>query len=154
MKTNASLSALLAGLLFGAGLVVSGMANPAKVLAFLDVGALKHGVSFQAVAGFWDPSLALVMGGALVVSMFAFATTPKRKKPWFAPKFELPTRNDVDAKLLVGAALFGTGWGLAGYCPGPALASLAVGGADVLWFTAAMLAGMWVTKKVTAEPSA
>jgi uncharacterized protein len=148
MKLNSKkmLFALLSGVLFSLGLVVSGMTQPAKVIAFLDLGGLRKGISWQAAAGFWDPSLALVMGGALRVTFVAFAVTPKRLRPWFDEKFHLPTRNDIDAKLVIGAALFGIGWALAGYCPGPGLASL-LNGQDALSFVAALLVGMWVAKK-------
>ncbi len=139
--------ALLAGVLFAAGLVLSGMTQPAKVIGFLNVMGLQQGISWQAAPGFWDPSLALVMGGALAVTLIAFALQPRQAKPWFEAKFYLPTRHEIDGKLIAGAALFGIGWGLAGYCPGPALASLLVGGVDVLVFCAAMLAGMWAAKK-------
>lgn len=147
---NKLLYALLAGVVFAAGLVVSGMTQPAKVIGFLDIGGLANGVSWAAEPGKWDPSLALVMGGALMVTLVAFAITPRRAKPWAADRFELPTRRDIDWRLLVGSALFGIGWGLVGYCPGPALASLLVGGTDVLLFTAAMLVGMVVARKTLA----
>ena len=144
-----NLTALAAGLLFALGLVLSGMTQPAKVMGFLNVMGLQNGISWTAAPGFWDPSLALVMGGALAVTLLAFAITPKRsnEKPWFDDVFHLPTKNDIDRKLIVGGILFGIGWGLAGYCPGPALASLLVGGLDALAFCAAMLAGMWAAKK-------
>lgn len=129
--------ALIAGLLFALGLVVSGMTQPAKVIGFLDV------------TGKWDPSLAFVMGGALLVTLIAFAITPREgKQPWFAAKFELPTRKDIDAKLIGGAALFGIGWGLAGYCPGPAFAALYAGGLDIVLFVAALLCGMYVASRL------
>ncbi|WP_424810998.1 DUF6691 family protein [Roseococcus sp. YIM B11640] len=123
-------ASLLSGLLFGLGLVISGMANPAKVLGFLDV------------AGDWDPSLAFVMAGAVAVAALGFALGRRRGAPLYAPAFAEPPRRPVDAGLLGGAALFGLGWGLAGYCPGPALASLSFGGVTALTFVAAMLAGM------------
>ena len=139
--------ALLSGALFAIGLVVGGMTQPAKVLAFLDVGGLARGVSSTAQAGYWDPSLAFVMGGALMVTLVAFWRTPQRSKPFADEKFQLPTRTDVDRNLLVGGALFGIGWGLAGYCPGPAFASLLTGGSDILFFVAAMVVGMWAAKR-------
>ena len=142
-----SLVALAAGLLFSLGLVVSGMTQPAKVIGFLHLAGLTQGISWQATPGFWDPSLALVMGGALLVTLLAFAITPRKSKPWADDKFHLPTRNDIDAKLLIGSALFGMGWALAGYCPGPALASLLSGGVDAATFVAALLVGMWTTKR-------
>jgi uncharacterized protein len=142
-----SLFALVAGLLFALGLVVSGMTQPAKVVGFLHLAGLAQGVSWQAAPGFWDPSLALVMGGALMVTFIAFAVTPKAQKPWADEQFHLPTRRDIDSKLVMGAALFGIGWALAGYCPGPALASLLSGGADAAAFVAALVAGMWGAKR-------
>lgn len=142
-----SLFALAAGLLFSLGLVVSGMTQPAKVIGFLHLAGLTQGISWQATPGFWDPSLALVMGGALLVTLLAFAITPRKSKPWADDKFHLPTRNDIDAKLLIGSALFGIGWALAGYCPGPGLASLLSGGVDAATFVAALLVGMWTTKR-------
>jgi hypothetical protein len=124
------LAALASGLVFGAGLALAGMTNPAKVLSFLDV------------AGAWDPTLALVMGSALGVNALAYALTRRRAKPLFADTFALPTRSDLDFRLLGGAALFGLGWALVGLCPGPALASLARGETAVVGFVAAMVAGM------------
>lgn len=129
--------ALIAGLMFALGLVVSGMTQPTKVVGFLDI------------TGIWDPSLAFVMGGALLVTLLAFAITPRHgRKPWFAEKFELPTRKDIDIKLVGGAALFGIGWALAGYCPGPAFAALYAGGLDIVIFMAALLGGMYVAKRL------
>jgi uncharacterized protein len=140
--------AFAASLLFALGLVVSGMTQPAKVIGFLNLWGLKNGVSWDAKTGFWDPSLAMVMGGALLVTMLAFTITPvKGRRPWASNSFILPTRKDIDAKLVVGAALFGIGWALAGYCPGPALASMLTGGADAVTFVVAMLVGMVVAKK-------
>jgi uncharacterized protein len=138
------LFALISGALFAAGLVVSGMTQVSKVIGFLNVG----GIFSPARFGAWDASLAFVMGGALLVTLIGFAVTPRAgKKPWVNAKFELPTRKDIDGKLLTGAALFGIGWGLVGYCPGPALASLLSGGADVLVFTSALVVSMWVAKR-------
>jgi uncharacterized protein len=148
--------ALLSGLLFAAGLSLGGMTQPAKVLAFLDIGALSKGISSTAQAGYWDPSLVFVMGGALLVTLVAFWRTPQRAKPLADEKFHLPTRTDIDRNLLVGGALFGIGWGLAGYCPGPALASVLTGGLDALFFVGAMIIGMWAAKRfpwVTAAAS-
>ena len=140
-----SLVALLAGLMFAAGLVISGMTQPAKVMAFLNVGGIVDPASF----GAWDASLAFVMGGALCVTLAAFAITPRPgNKPWLAPFFQLPARRDIDAKLVLGAILFGIGWGLAGYCPGPALASLLTGGDEVLIFVAALAVGMWAARRL------
>jgi hypothetical protein len=131
--------AVLAGLLFGAGLAVSQMANPAKVLAFLDVGAIP--------SGGWDPSLALVMVGALIVTFFGFAIARRRERPLAADRFEWPTRRDIDARLVAGSVLFGVGWGLVGYCPGPAIASLAWGRSETIVFVLAMIAGMVIWRR-------
>lgn len=137
--------AALSGALFAMGLVVSGMTQPPKVLGFLNVGGLFAPQRF----GAWDASLAFVMGGALMVTLAAFAITPRKgNKPWAAAKFNLPTRTDIDGKLVAGAAVFGIGWGLAGYCPGPALASLLTGGVDVIVFVAALAAGMWTAGRL------
>lgn len=121
-----------AGLVFGLGLILSGMTNPAKVLGFLDL------------AGNWDPSLAFVMGGAILVGTIAFSLAKGRAKTWIGETMRLPTAMQIDRRLVVGGLTFGVGWGLAGYCPGPALASIAQGGAKPLIFFAAMLAGMAV----------
>lgn len=131
---GAVLAALLSGLLFGAGLVVSQMVDPAKVLGFLDIGGI--------AAGAWDPSLAFVMAGALAVTAPGYWLVLRRQAPLAAPSFQVPTRRDIDAKLLAGAAIFGLGWGLAGYCPGPAIAALVFGRAETVVFVVAMLAGM------------
>ncbi len=142
--------ALLAGTLFGLGLAISGMMNPAKVVGFLDV------------AGDWDPTLAFVMGGALLVTIPAFRVILNRQRPILAEVFSLPTKNALDARLLGGAALFGVGWGLSGFCPGPAVAALVTGLTPVFAFVAAMLAGMvlyaWVFERpdrsdARAEPA-
>ena len=124
------LTSLLAGLVFGIGLIISGMTNPAKVLGFLDL------------AGLWDPSLALVMGGAIAVGVLAFGIARKRSKSLLGDPMRLPGATQVDRRLLLGGLAFGVGWGLAGFCPGPALASLATGGAKPAIFTIAMIAGM------------
>ena len=142
-----------AGLVFGVGLVLGGMTQPAKVTAFLNIGGLAQGVSSTAEANKWDPSLAFVMGGALLVSLFAFWWTPKRERPWHDLQFHLPTKTQIDKPLVLGAVLFGAGWGLAGYCPGPAVASIFTGGADALLFVAAMLGGMWLAKRVAPPRS-
>jgi hypothetical protein len=120
---------LACGVVFGAGLAISGMTNPAKVLGFLDV------------TGAWDPTLACVMGGALAVSALGYAAARRRVRPWLAETFALPSRRDLDAPLVGGAVLFGVGWGLVGLCPGPAVASLVRGSPQVLLFVLAMLAG-------------
>jgi uncharacterized membrane protein YedE/YeeE len=130
------LAALVSGLVFGAGLALAGMTNPAKVLSFLDI------------AGAWDPTLALVMGGALAVNAGAYALMRRRRKPLFADAFALPARADLDARLLGGATLFGIGWALVGLCPGPALASLARGEGEVFGFVAAMAVGMGIAWKL------
>jgi uncharacterized membrane protein YedE/YeeE len=136
---------LAAGALFAAGLVVSGMTQTAKVINFLNFGGIVAPERF----GAWDASLAFVMGGALVITFVAFAITPtKGRKPWVSEKFDLPTRNDIDFKLVAGAAMFGIGWGLAGYCPGPAMASVISGGVDALVFVAALLTGLLFAKKL------
>ncbi|MEG0920367.1 MAG: DUF6691 family protein [Comamonas sp.] len=122
--------ATIVGLIFGLGLIVSGMANPQKVLGFLDLG------------GPWDPSLALVMGGAIAVGLIGFALMRKRERSMLGEPMQLPTRKDIDAPLVIGAALFGIGWGLAGYCPGPALVGVSAGMGSAIVFTLAMLAGM------------
>lgn len=123
-------TSLLAGLVFGIGLMVSGMANPAKVLGFLDL------------FGRWDPSLALVMGGAVAVSAVAFAIARRRSASLLGAALKLPTARQIDRRLVMGSVLFGIGWGIAGFCPGPALVALGMGEAKALVFVAAMLAGM------------
>lgn len=137
--------AFLSGLVFGLGLIVSGMANPAKVLNFLDVG------------GAWDPSLAFVMGGAVMVAAAGYRWVLAWPRPLFAPQFQVPARRDIDGRLLVGPALFGIGWGLSGLCPGPAFVSLTLGAPGVLAFLPAMLAGMaaarWLARRQDPRPS-
>jgi uncharacterized protein len=127
------------GLLFGLGLVISGMSNPAKVLNFLDVAAVR--------TGGWDPSLAFVMAGAISVAAPAFAWALRRETPVLASTFQIPSSQEFDAKLLAGAAIFGVGWGLAGFCPGPAFTALATGGTAAFGFMAMMLAGMAAARK-------
>ena len=124
------LMALFAGLVFGFGLIVSGMTDPSKVTGFLDL------------AGAWDPSLALVMGGAIGVGLIAFRFARTRSYAMLGEPMQLPAARQIDLRLVLGGLTFGVGWGLAGYCPGPALASLATGGTKPLIFTAAMLVGM------------
>ncbi|MQY50853.1 YeeE/YedE family protein [Rhodocyclus tenuis] len=124
------LNALLSGLIFGAGLLLSGMANPAKVLGFLDV------------AGAWDPSLMLVMIGAIAVAFLPFRFARTRTKSWLGEAMSLPRRQQIDRRLLLGSALFGIGWGIAGFCPGPGLLSIGLGLPQGLLFVLAMLAGM------------
>ena len=123
-------SAFAVGLLFGLGLLVSGMANPAKVLAFLDV------------AGRWDPSLAFVMAGAVAISATGYLVARRRGRPLLASRLEIPTRRNLDPRLIAGAAVFGLGWGLAGLCPGPALTLLTVAPAQAVTFVVAMVVGM------------
>ena len=134
------LTTLFAGLLFGTGLILSGMANPKKVQNFLDI------------FGSWDPSLAFVMGGAILVTAPGFWLVQKRTSPFFHDVFQLPARNDIDARLVTGAAIFGVGWGLGGLCPGPAVTSLLFFTPGVLIFVPAMLVGM-ILAKFTALPS-
>lgn len=122
--------AFVVGLIFGIGLILSGMTNPAKVLAFLDL------------AGDWDPSLAFVMAGAIGVGAVAFRFAEGQPRAWLGDVMHLPTAKHIDRRLVLGSLAFGAGWGLAGYCPGPAVASLATGGPKVWIFVAAMLAGM------------
>ena len=122
--------ALVSGLLFGAGLLVSGMTRPEKVIGFLDV------------AEDWDPSLAFVMVGAIAVYAAAAWSARRQTRPWWADAFHWPSRTNNDARLVGGSALFGVGWGLAGYCPGPALVSVGAGSIDAAWFGGAMLIGM------------
>jgi uncharacterized membrane protein YedE/YeeE len=131
--------ALFTGLLFGQGLAISGMMNPAKVVGFLDV------------VGGWDPTLAFVMGGALLVTVPAFRLILGRPRPILADEYALPIESALDGRLLGGATLFGVGWGLSGFCPGPAVAALVTGLTPVFAFVAAMLAGMvlcaWVFER-------
>jgi uncharacterized protein len=131
------LTGLAAGLLFGVGLAVSEMINPAKVLNFLDI------------LGHWDASLALVMVGAVATAAIGYRLALRRERPLFEGAFMLPTRQDVDARLLAGSALFGIGWGLGGYCPGPALSGLAFGALETIVFVAAMAVGMIVWRMMS-----
>jgi uncharacterized protein len=124
-------TAFVAGLIFGIGLIVSGMASPAKVLGFLDL------------AGRWDPSLALVMVGAIAVGVIGFAVAGKREATLLGTPMQLPTTRSIDRRLIAGSVLFGIGWGLAGFCPGPALVALGAGYLKALVFVAAMVAGMY-----------
>jgi len=122
--------ALVSGLVFGLGLIAGGMTNPAKVKAFLDL------------FGAWDPSLGLVMGGAIAVAVFAFAAARRRTSSWTGEHMELPSVKVIDRRLLVGGVLFGIGWGIGGFCPGPALVALGSGLGSAWIFVIAMLAGM------------
>jgi len=124
------LTEFVAGLLFGLGLMLSGMTDPGKVIGFLDL------------AGSWDPSLALVMGGAILIGLVAFSIAKKRTTTFFGGMLRLPTNQQMDKPLVIGSLLFGAGWGLAGFCPGPAMVSMADGQPKALWFVAAMLIGM------------
>lgn len=133
-----------AGALFAVGLVFAGMTQPEKVVAFLDV------------SGDWNPSLAFVMIGAIATHTLAYRLVPRLGSPWLGGRFGIPTRSDVDARLLGGAVLFGLGWGIGGFCPGPALASLATGTSEVFIFVGAMLAGMslfGVVEKTLLSPA-
>lgn len=137
-----NIAALLCGLIFGLGLILSGMGSPAKVQNFLDV------------FGTWDPSLGFVMGGAIAVGLIAFTWAKQRKTAVLGDPMQLPTSTAIDSKLLTGSALFGIGWGMAGFCPGPALMNLSTLNPEVWIFVAAMLVGMllqhaWSSKSQT-----
>lgn len=140
------IASLLSGLIFGLGLILSGMANPAKVLGFLDV------------AGAWDPSLALVMGGAVAVGLLAFLVARSRTISLLGAEMKLPTARHVDRRLVVGSLLFGAGWGVAGFCPGPGLVALGMGEIKAAMFVAAMLAGMgifeWAERRKSGSTAA
>jgi uncharacterized membrane protein YedE/YeeE len=131
MKST-SFAALISGALFGTGLAMSGMTDARRVLGYLDV------------SGAFDPSLAFVLAGAVLTTLLAFRVVLRRERPLLAEAFRLPTARNVDRRLIAGVALFGVGWGLAGYCPGPALAGLGTGAVESLWFVPAMLVGMLV----------
>ena len=131
-STTHRLIEFIVGLLFGWGLMASGMTDPGKVIGFLDL------------TGSWDPSLALVMGGAIAVGFFAFGTAKKRTSNFLGGALHLPTSSDIDKRLILGALLFGAGWGLAGFCPGPGIVSMAAGQPKAAVFVVAMLAGMLV----------
>ena len=135
------LMALITGLVFGIGLIAAGMTNPAKVLGFLDL------------AGRWDPSLALVMAGAILVALPAFRIAARRRQSLLGEPMHLPTATRIDRRLVLGSLAFGAGWGLAGFCPGPALASLATGAVQPLIFCAAMLAGMGIFELIERRRS-
>ena len=128
--------ALLVGLVFGLGLIVSGMTDPARVLGFLDL------------AGWWNPSLAFVMGGAIAVALPAFVVAARRQRTLTGAPLQLPTATRIDRRLVLGALAFGAGWGLAGLCPGPALALIATGNGKVLVFVASILVGMGIFEVV------
>ena len=133
------LTSLLAGLVFGLGLIVSGMANPAKVIGFLDL------------AGAWDPSLALVMAGAIAVGVVAFAVARRRTVSFIGAEMQLTTPHRIDRRLVLGSVLFGVGWGVAGFCPGPGLVALGLGESKAVVFVAAMLAGMALHDRLLAK---
>jgi uncharacterized membrane protein YedE/YeeE len=126
---HSGLAALAAGLVFGWGLALAQMIDPRKVLGFLDL------------AGAWDASLLFVLGGAVALTAIGFRFVLRRDAPWFESQFRLPGASAIDSPLILGSAVFGIGWGLAGYCPGPAIASLAIGNVEALWFVPAMVAG-------------
>ncbi|CAN5346153.1 membrane protein [soil metagenome] len=137
MRTLTSFgTAFLSGLIFGIGLIISGMTNPAKVIGFLDL------------AGTWDPSLAFVMAGAILVGFFAYRFASARDRSLLGQVMQVPTARHIDRRLVLGSITFGIGWGLAGFCPGPAIASLAAGGIKPLIFVLAMLAGMGIFELV------
>ena len=135
-------STYLIGLVFGVGIMISGMANPAKVLNFFDI------------AGTWDPSLIFVMGGALVTTGLGYLFVLKRPMPVFDAKFHLPTKRELDVKLIGGSAVFGIGWGIAGFCPGGALPAIGTLNPAVLSFVAAMLVGIFAAKAVQKRSAA
>ncbi len=135
------LIALISGLVFGLGLIAAGMTDPSKVKGFLDL------------TGLWDPSLALVMGGAIGVGVFAFAAARRRERSWTGERIELPTSTVIDARLVGGGVLFGIGWGIGGFCPGPAIVSLGSGLPAAAVFVVAMLAGMLVHDRLLAAPA-
>jgi len=131
------------GLVFGLGLLLSGMSDPAKVLNFLDLGGIGSGT--------WDPSLAFVMMGAVATTFVGFRLVLKRQRPVFADAFQLPTRSDLDARTIAGPAIFGIGWGLAGLCPGPAFVALGYGSSASVVFIIAMLGGMALARALASR---
>lgn len=133
------------GLIFGLGLILSGMSNPAKVLNFLDFAAIRTGT--------WDASLAFVMAGAIAVTFTGYRLVLKQSQPLFGERFYLPTREDIDARVIAGPAIFGVGWGLSGFCPGPAITALGFGTKAAVIFVVAMLAGMWLARFIASRPS-
>jgi uncharacterized membrane protein YedE/YeeE len=132
----AGIVAVVTGLLFGAGLAASGMTNPEKVQGFLDL------------TGVWDPSLMFGRGGAVVVTLISFRFILKLSRPVFSEQFHMPSSTAIDTRLIIGAALFGTGWGLVGYCPGPALAAIAYLNSDVMIFLVAMFVGAFLGQEL------
>lgn len=135
------LFALLVGLIFGAGISISGMINPTKVLNFFDI------------AGAWDPSLAFVMAGALLVTMIGYRIVLKRNTPVLAEQFHLPANRNLDTQLLAGAAIFGIGWGLSGFCPGGSIPALGLGQIEAVYFVLAMISGIGVTRLFLRRPA-
>jgi uncharacterized protein len=131
--------ALVSGLVFGLGLIAGGMTDPAKVKGFLDL------------FGAWDPSLAMVMGGAIAVGVFAFAAARRRTRSWTGDLMEIPTSTVIDRRLIVGGVLFGIGWGIGGFCPGPALVAMGSGLGSAWLFVVAMVAGMVLHDRVSAS---
>jgi uncharacterized protein len=131
MKTHLdTASSFIVGLIFGIGLIFAGMTDPSKVIGFLDI------------AGLWDPSLAFVMAGAILVGLVAFRFANRRTMNFLGGAIRLPTKNDIDKRLIVGSLLFGVGWGMAGFCPGPALVTLGTGAPQAVIFVLSMIAGM------------
>ena len=135
-----NISALIAGVVFGMGLTVAQMTNPAKVIGFLDL------------FGNWDPSLALVMGGALIVTTIGYRLVTKQSKPLFASNFDIPSNRNIDLRLITGSVLFGIGWGLVGLCPGPAIAAVSIGGLPIFVFLGAMVFGFYLVEIVATNP--
>jgi len=133
------------GLIFGLGLILSGMANPAKVLNFLDFAAIRTGA--------WDASLAFVMAAAIAVTFAGFKLVLRRSRPVFGEKFHLPTREDIDARVIAGPAIFGIGWGLSGFCPGPAITAVGFGTRAAVIFAVAMVVGMWLARTIANRSS-
>ena len=135
-----NLFGFVSGLVFGIGLILAGMAEPLKVKGFLDL------------AGAWDPSLALVMAGAIALAVVAFARARRRERSWTGAPMEIPTNRSVDRRLVGGGVLFGVGWGIAGFCPGPAVVALGGGLGPAAIFVVAMLAGMWLHDRFLGSP--
>ena len=133
------------GLIFGFGLIMSGMSDPAKVLNFLDFAAIR--------TGSWDGSLAFVMAGAIAMTFAGYKLALRRPRPWFGERFHLPTREDIDARVIAGPVIFGVGWGLSGFCPGPAITALGFGTKAAALFVLAMLAGMWLARFIANRPA-
>ena len=131
-------AAFIIGIIFGMGILISGMANPAKVLNFFDV------------AGTWDPSLMFVMGGAVITTFIGYRLVLARARPILARSFQVPTASQIDLKLIAGSAIFGVGWGLAGFCPGAALPALGTGRAEVVIFVASLIAGIIVARLIAS----